>query len=60
VSGRLVPANDAGALARVIDELLADAEQRRRLALGGQAKVAAEFDREKNIQALVPLFRADA
>lgn len=57
VSGRLVPGNDARALARVIDELLADGEQRRRLAIGGHAKVVAEFDRDKNIQALIPLFR---
>lgn len=56
-SGRLVPGNDAQALARVIDELLADPEQRRRLAVGGHAKVAAVFDRDKNIQDLIPLFR---
>lgn len=56
-SGRLVPGNDARALARVIDELLADPDQRRRLAQGGHAKVAAAFDRDKNIQDLIPLFR---
>jgi colanic acid/amylovoran biosynthesis glycosyltransferase len=57
-SGRLVPANDAQALARVIDELLADPDQRRRLARGGHEKVAADFDRRKNILALVDLFGA--
>lgn len=57
VSGRLVPANDPQALARVLDELLGDEEQRRRLALGGSRKVAAEFDRETNVRALVALFR---
>lgn len=56
-SGRLVPGNDARALARVIEELLSDPEQRQRLALGGHAKVAAVFDRDKNIQDLIPLFR---
>lgn len=56
VSGRLVPPNDAEALARVIDELLADPEQRRQLARGGYEKVVSDFDRRKNIRALVALF----
>jgi glycosyltransferase involved in cell wall biosynthesis len=57
VSGRLVPPNDAHALSRVIDELLADPEQRERLARGGAAKVAAEFDRKENVEALTALFK---
>jgi glycosyltransferase involved in cell wall biosynthesis len=57
VSGRLVPPNDAPALARVIGELLAEPAQRERLALGGAAKVAAEFDRKENIEALTTLFK---
>jgi glycosyltransferase involved in cell wall biosynthesis len=56
-SGRLVPGNDTRALARVIDELLADPAQRQRLAAGGLAKVAAQFDRDRNIQDHIPLFR---
>jgi glycosyltransferase involved in cell wall biosynthesis len=59
VSGRLVPPNDPHALAAVIEELLGDEEQRCRLALGGRRKVAAEFDREVNIEALAALFRGE-
>jgi glycosyltransferase involved in cell wall biosynthesis len=57
VSGRLVRPNDVEALARVISELLADPQQRERLARGGAAKVAAEFDRKENIEALTTLFK---
>jgi glycosyltransferase involved in cell wall biosynthesis len=56
VNGRLVPPNDPRALAAVIDELLADPVQRRKLALGGYEKVRAHFDREKNIRELAKLF----
>jgi glycosyltransferase involved in cell wall biosynthesis len=57
VSGRLVPANDPSALAAVIDELLGDPAQRRRLAANGAATVAARFDRDVNVEALAALFR---
>ena len=57
VSGRLVPPNDAPALAAVIDELLDDVPLRRRLALAGLERVQVEFDREVNIDALAALFR---
>jgi glycosyltransferase involved in cell wall biosynthesis len=57
VSGRLVAPNDATALAAVIDELLADEPQRRRLAAAGVERVRREFDREVNIEALADLFR---
>jgi glycosyltransferase involved in cell wall biosynthesis len=60
VSGRLVAPNDATALAAVIDELLADEPQRRRLAQGGLERVRAAFDREINIEALAALFRGEA
>jgi glycosyltransferase involved in cell wall biosynthesis len=60
VSGRLVPPNDAPALAAVIDELLDDEAQRRRLAQAGVERVKAEFDREVNIEALAALFRGAA
>lgn len=55
-SGRLVPPNDVDALVRVLDELLRDEAQRRRLALGGYQKVSDQFDRGTNIRALVRLF----
>ncbi len=57
VSGRLVAPNDPRALAEVLDELLADPEQRRRLAHAGREKVLAEFNREANIEDLATLFR---
>jgi glycosyltransferase involved in cell wall biosynthesis len=55
-SGRLVGPNDADALARVLNELLRDEPQRRRLGLGGYQKVTNQFDRSTNIRALVRLF----
>jgi glycosyltransferase involved in cell wall biosynthesis len=58
-SGRLVPPGDPQALARVLDELLRDEPQRRQLALGGHAKVVAEFDRSANIRDLARLFVGD-
>lgn len=56
VSGRLVPPDNPGALAAVIEELLADEPQRRRLALGGYQKVVRDFDRSANIPVLAALF----
>jgi glycosyltransferase involved in cell wall biosynthesis len=60
VSGRLVPPNDAAALAAVIDELLGDLAQRRRLAANGATAVAAHFDREVNVEELAALFQGGA
>jgi len=59
-SGRLVPPSDPEALAQVLDELLGDEPQRRRLALGGYQKVVAAFDRSANIRELARLFVDDA
>lgn len=56
VGGRLVPPNDPQALAAVLAELLRDGALRERLARGGYEKVVADFDREKNIEALAALF----
>jgi glycosyltransferase involved in cell wall biosynthesis len=56
VSGRLVPPNEPATLAAVIDELLNDEAQRRRLALGGYQKVVTDFNRRTNIPALAALF----
>jgi colanic acid/amylovoran biosynthesis glycosyltransferase len=59
-SGRLVPPGDADALARVLDELLRDEAQRRRLALGGYQTVVETFDRSTNIRELARLFTGEA
>lgn len=59
-NGRLVPANDVAALAAVIDELLADESERRRLAKAAVETVHRTFDREVNIEALAALFRGGA
>jgi glycosyltransferase involved in cell wall biosynthesis len=59
VGGRLVAPNDPTALAAAIDELLADPARRERLAGAGREKVTREFDRERNIEDLARLFRAD-
>jgi len=58
-SGRLVPPNDAPALAAALRQLFADEGERRRLGLGGARKVARDFDREVNIQDLARLFRGE-
>jgi colanic acid/amylovoran biosynthesis glycosyltransferase len=58
VSGRLVPTNDVGALSAAMAEMLADPAARARMARAGAEKVAAEFDREVNIEALADLFLA--
>jgi glycosyltransferase involved in cell wall biosynthesis len=60
VNGRLVPPNDAQALAAVIEELLADAGQRRRLADAAVETVRRTFDREVNIEELAELFSGAA
>jgi glycosyltransferase involved in cell wall biosynthesis len=57
VGGRLVRPNDPAALAAVLEELLHDEDERRRLAEGGYEKVRRAFDRETNIEALAALFR---
>ncbi|MFQ5668016.1 MAG: glycosyltransferase family 4 protein [Candidatus Binatia bacterium] len=59
-SGRLVRANDPQALALVLDELLRDEDQRRRLGMGGYRKVKADFNRDVNIRALAELFLSSA
>lgn len=59
-NGRLVPPGDPDALARVIDELLADPAERRRLGRAGRRKVLAEFDRAANVRELAAWFRRDA
>jgi glycosyltransferase involved in cell wall biosynthesis len=58
VSGLTFPPGDWGALARVLRQLLADADLRARLALEGQRRVEAEFFVERSITPLVAALRA--
>jgi len=55
-NGRLVRPNDPAVLARAIEELLGDAELRRRLGANGRRRVLEAFNREANIEALIPIF----
>jgi glycosyltransferase involved in cell wall biosynthesis len=60
VHGRLVPPDDPQTLATVLDELLDDLPQRRRLGEEGRRRVEERFDRAKNILQLAELFLARA
>ena len=55
-NGRLVPPDDAPALAAAIDELVADPDRRRALGRAGQARVARHFDSAASLDALARLF----
>ena len=55
-NGRLVPPDDALALAAAIDELLADPDRRRALGRAGQARVARHFDSAASLDALAGFF----
>jgi glycosyltransferase involved in cell wall biosynthesis len=56
VTGRLVPEGDPEALAACIEEVLADAELRARLAAAGQARVAHAFDADRGAALLAEAF----
>lgn len=58
-TGRLVPPNDAAALAGSIVELASDPVRRDRLAAAGQRRVRTQFDLEACVHPLVRLFRLD-
>ncbi len=58
VSGLLVVPGDVGALARALEELLADPERQRAMGAAGQAAVAARFSRERHVAALAESYRA--
>jgi colanic acid/amylovoran biosynthesis glycosyltransferase len=58
VSGLLVPPGEPAALALALGRLHDDEQLRRRLALGGRAKVEQEFDVEQSAALLVDRFRA--
>jgi len=57
-SGRVVPADDPHALARVLVELCDDAEQRRRLGAQGRRRAEALFGRERLVDETVRLYDA--
>jgi len=57
VSGRLVPFEDAGALAGAVNELLLDPGQAARLGQAGRLAVAARFSTDAMVDALVGVYR---
>jgi glycosyltransferase involved in cell wall biosynthesis len=56
VTGVLVEENDAAALARAIEEMIAQPARRRALGAAGQARVRAEFGCERNLDRLAEKF----
>lgn len=56
LNGRLVPPDDAPALAAALDELVTDPDRRRALGRTGQARVARYFDSAASLDALAGLF----
>ena len=60
VTGILVPPGDAEAIADALERLARDPALRARLAAGGRARVAAEFDLDTNARRLIDRFRASA
>jgi glycosyltransferase involved in cell wall biosynthesis len=58
VSGRCVAPGDADALARALNELLADPELQRRMGAAGREMVAARFSPELHVAALIEAYRS--
>jgi glycosyltransferase involved in cell wall biosynthesis len=57
VTGLCVPPGDAPALARALNELLADPERQRTMGIAGQELVAARFSPERHLAALIECYR---
>lgn len=60
VSGRLVPANDAAALAAALDQVLADPEVRAAFARAARETLASDFSTEKMLDRLRELYSGSA
>lgn len=56
LNGRLVPVNDADALANVMEELLKDADQCHRLGKQARQKIVTEFTLQKELQANLHIY----
>lgn len=56
-NGRLVPANDAAALAATINELLGDEDRRRNLGKAGRQTIAAHFTPEAELDGNLAIYR---
>ncbi len=59
-TGRLVPVDEAGAMARALLELAADAETRRRMGQAGRRRVRREFTEERMLDAYEAALRLAA
>ena len=55
--GVMVPEGEPARLAEAFEALLRDPDRRRELSRAGRERVERDFDRDKNIQAIAPLFR---
>src|ERR1019366_9543969 len=58
VSGLSFPAGDASALARALNELLADPERQSAMGMAGQKVVAARFSAKRHVEALLDAYRS--
>jgi glycosyltransferase involved in cell wall biosynthesis len=56
VNGVLVPALDVAALRRALEELLADAERRKRLGAAARDHAVRHFSREREVEALLSVY----
>ena len=57
VSGLSFPPGDASALARALNELLADPERQSAMGMAGQKMVAARFSAKRHVEALLDAYR---
>jgi glycosyltransferase involved in cell wall biosynthesis len=56
VNGRLVPADDPGALEDVLSELIADTQRRKSMGIAGRQKVTEDFSADAAIETLAARF----
>jgi glycosyltransferase involved in cell wall biosynthesis len=57
-AGRLVPVEDPASLARAVDALLADPDQRRRLGIAARDRVVEHYSLEQSLEGILRLWRS--